>query len=244
MKDLFEREQHVFDQATQHLKRINEGRPCDSRDFASLVEEYGRALRQLRWLVRVSDRTTENLNSAKQALLDEVRYDALTAIYNRRAMEEKLHKVIKTLSRAGEAGLSLLMIDIDHFKRYNDAYGHLMGDDCLVAVAAILKSALGRADDFVARYGGEEFVAVLPNTDEEGARRVAERFLEKVQQAGIVHAENSAADWLTISIGGTSGRVLEKSDARDFIQKADEALYISKRKGRNQYNYLPTEITE
>jgi diguanylate cyclase (GGDEF)-like protein len=241
MKDLFEREQNIFDQASRHLAEVKKGQPCDSREFAVLVKEYGRALRQLRRQIRMSDRTAVNLNSTRQALLDEVRYDALTGIYNRRYMEEKLLKLIKTLSRVGGATLSLLMIDIDHFKKYNDAYGHLMGDECLKVVAGVLKDTLVRADDFVARYGGEEFVVVLPNTDGDGSIKMAGRLLEGIREAGIAHAENSAADHITISIGATSGQVYESSSGKDFIKIADEALYLSKRNGRNRLTFLVSE---
>lgn len=239
MNDLFEREQDILDQATGHLKDIKKGAPCDSMEFAFLVKEYGRVLRQLRRLTRMADRTTGDLNSSKQALLDEVRYDALTGIYNRRYMQETLNKVVKTLFRSSQAQLSVIMIDVDHFKKYNDTYGHLMGDECLKTVASALKNSLARDDDFVARYGGEEFAVILPNTDEAGSIIVAERLLEKVRAAQLPHAKNDAADYVTISIGVTSGPVDSHSCDRDFLQKADEALYQSKRNGRNQYTYQP-----
>ncbi len=240
MNDLFEREQEIFNAAEKRLREIRAGQPCDDREYASLVAEYGRILRQLRRLTRLSDKTAEGLNATRLALLDEVRYDAMTGIYNRRYLEETLRKIIKTLSRVG-ANLSLMMLDVDFFKRYNDVYGHVMGDECLKAVARALKNGLTRDDDFVARYGGEEFAVILPNTDEQGVATVAERLMKNVRAAAIPHMKNDAADWVTISIGATSSRVRPDSADLDFIQKADEALYLAKQNGRDRYSFLPLE---
>ncbi len=239
MNDLFEREQEIFDRAKKRISEIVPGRPCDGRECSDLLIEYGRILRQLRRLTRISDKTTEDLNSTRLALLDEVRYDALTGVYNRRYLEESLGKTIKTLARVGGAPLSVMMMDVDFFKRYNDAYGHPMGDECLKTVARILKESLARDDDFVARYGGEEFAMILPNTDERGAAVVAEKLLKNVREAAIPHMKSYVADCVTISIGCASGLVLPGRTERDFIQKADEALYLSKQNGRDRYTYLP-----
>ncbi|UQZ88336.1 hypothetical protein C4J81_03590 [Deltaproteobacteria bacterium Smac51] len=245
MKDLFEKEQNILEHASVHLEDVKNGLPCDSQEFAVLVKEYGRVLKQLRRITRMSDRTTVNLNSSKLALLDKVHYDALTGIYNRRYMEENLNTVIKTLARSGGATLSVLMMDVDFFKKYNDTYGHSMGDECLKIVATALKSTMARAGDFVARYGGEEFAAILPNTDEHGARIMAERILESVRACGVPHSKSSVADCVTISIGATSGYIWNSQSGEDFIRKADEALYLSKQNGRNRYTYLNFEgITE
>lgn len=162
-------------------------------------------------------------------------YDGLTNIYNRRFFDESMNRTIKSLSRSSSS-LSLLMIDIDFFKKYNDTYGHAAGDACLKIVANTLTGCMQRADDFVARYGGEEFVAVLPNTDESGARVVAERLLAAIQEKRMPHEKSDAADYVTISIGGVTGLVKHTHTADDFIKSADEMLYKSKRSGRNQYN--------
>jgi len=130
-----------------------------------------------------------------------------------------------------------MMIDIDYFKRYNDTYGHNMGDECLKAVAKTL-SETGRADDCVIRYGGEEFVGLLPNTDEGGAGIIAGRFLESVKALEIPHKDSKIADYVTISIGATTVKVKYSHQYKNYIKRADKALYISKNNGRNRYTHL------
>jgi len=161
-------------------------------------------------------------------------YDALTGIYNRRFYDEAVQRVLNSLSRSNGL-LSLMMIDIDCFKKYNDTYGHSAGDDCLKNVADILTKSV-RPDDFMARYGGEEFVAVLPNTDETGARTVAERLLQNIRERAIPHEASEAATFVTISIGITTGIVQSTHSADDFVKQADMMLYKSKQEGRNRYN--------
>jgi len=164
----------------------------------------------------------------------EVDYDALTGIHNRRFFDRNMKHTISSLSRSGSL-LSLLMIDIDFFKLYNDTYGHVEGDKCLKIVAQTLSQSITRADDFVARYGGEEFVLVLPNTDEHGARLIAEKLLDNIRNRDIPHEQNDAANCLTISIGATTGKVARTHTVDDFVKKADEMLYKSKHNGRNRY---------
>jgi len=165
-----------------------------------------------------------------------VDYDALTGIYNRLFFDENLNRIMKYLSRSGGL-LTLMMIDVDFFKLFNDTYGHVEGDKCLKIVAQTLSESLKRTDDFVARYGGEEFVVVLPNTDEQGARFVANKLLDNIRNCNIPHKHSEAADHLTISIGVTTGNVLQTHEANDFVRKADELLYKSKREGRNRYSF-------
>jgi diguanylate cyclase (GGDEF)-like protein len=166
----------------------------------------------------------------------EVDYDALTGIYNRRFFNNNMKRVISFLSRS-EGLLSVMMIDIDFFKRYNDTYGHLEGDKCLKIIAQTLSRNITRANDFIARYGGEEFFAVLPNTDEQGARLIADKLLDNIRGCKIPHIQNDAADCVTISIGVTTGRVISTHSADDFIKKADDLLYKSKQGGRNRYSF-------
>lgn len=163
--------------------------------------------------------------------------DSLTGLYNRRYLDENLQRIITTLSRSNSS-LSLLMIDVDFFKNYNDAYGHSKGDTCLKIVAQILKNNLLRADDFVARYGGEEFVVVLPNTGEHGVRTIADRLLESTRNRGLLHEKSSVANYVTISIGATSALVQHTHAGNDYIKQADKAMYMSKQNGRNRYTYL------
>jgi len=162
--------------------------------------------------------------------------DQLTGIYNRRYLDGSLQKIIKLHSRTGSR-LSVLMIDIDYFKKYNDTYGHEAGDNCLKAVAFALSQCVIRDEDFVARYGGEEFAVVLPNTDENGAQLVAERMLEKVRECNIPHRASDIANNVTISIGGTTDVINHMQHGSDYIKAADKALYESKKNGRNRYTF-------
>jgi diguanylate cyclase (GGDEF)-like protein len=129
------------------------------------------------------------------------------------------------------------MIDIDYFKKYNDTYGHAAGDDCLKVIAAVLSQCVMREGDFVARYGGEEFVAVLPNTDKNGAHVIAVKMLEKARDLNIPHETSDIAGYVTISIGGTTSIINHLQNGSDYIKLADKALYESKKNGRNIYTF-------
>jgi len=177
-----------------------------------------------------------NLANTIQELFVKANHDALTDIYNRRFLENNIQHFMEFLSRSNGL-LSVLMVDVDCFKYYNDTYGHDQGDVCLKRVAKSLADSIPRANDFVARYGGEEFTVVLPNTDEEGARLVAEKLLNSVRQLAIPHEKNVAADHVTVSVGVTTGRVLFSQDWEEYLKRADEALYISKKGGRNRYTF-------
>jgi len=162
--------------------------------------------------------------------------DQLTGIYNRRFLNGHLKKIIKSMSRFG-GELSVLMIDIDYFKKYNDTYGHDTGDRCLITVANTLAGCVTRDEDFIARYGGEEFAVVLPNTGEAGAGLIAEKMRQKIYECNIPHEKSDVAEFVTISIGGTTGIVKHSHHESDFIKRADEALYKSKHDGRNRYTF-------
>jgi diguanylate cyclase (GGDEF)-like protein/PAS domain S-box-containing protein len=169
--------------------------------------------------------------------VDKIYYDWLTGIYNRRYFDENLNRIVKFLSRSNGI-ITLMMIDIDFFKDYNDTYGHREGDKCLKTVAAILEDTTMRDDDIVARYGGEEFIVVLPNTDENGARFIADNMLRNIRKHNIPHSKNDAAECVTISIGIATGKVTSMSSGENFVKSADEMLYKSKRDGRNRYNFV------
>ncbi|MCL2702752.1 MAG: GGDEF domain-containing protein [Defluviitaleaceae bacterium] len=237
MEDLFGIEQNVLDEAVKYAAELKNGAAFEPSKFETIVKEYGRLLKQLRRVTKISDRTTVTLNTSKHDLLDKVHYDALTGIYNRRFMEDSLKRIVRSLSRHGGT-LSVMMMDIDYFKKYNDTYGHSEGDTCLKAVAEALAGCLSRADDFVARYGGEEFTVILPDTDQSGARVMANKILRCVRALEIPHEKNEAASCVTISIGVTTSEVAHAHQGVDYIKRADEALYQSKQRGRNRYTYV------
>ena len=162
-------------------------------------------------------------------------HDALTGIYNRYYLDSTINVTIRTLSK--NAGtLTFMMADIDFFKLYNDTYGHIEGDKCLVAIADVIAKSMERTDDFVARFGGEEFAIALPNTDEEGARRVVTKIMNGLRQRAMPHS-NSATSYVTISIGSVTGKVEPNNTFDDFLKIADEMLYRSKQSGRNQASF-------
>ena len=177
------------------------------------------------------------LSNTIQDLFNKANVDPLTGLYNRRFMDCSMERIMGLLARS-EGLLSTLMLDIDFFKRYNDAHGHDAGDKCLQAVAHALAYTVSRVNDIVVRYGGEEFAVILPNTDGEGARMFAEKLLQNVRELNIPHAENDAAAYVTISIGVTTGKVDYKQDFGMYLKRADEALYMSKENGRDRYTYL------
>ena len=180
----------------------------------------------------------EKISAPIKKIVDATYYDTVTGIYNRRFFDKNVERIIKSMSRAGGV-LSLIMIDVDFFKNYNDTYGHNQGDNCLKIIAQALAHGLSRADDFVARYGGEEFVAVMPNTDERGARVVASKLLESVRQCNLLHEKSGAGNYVTVSIGVTAGSVKYMQCGADYVKQADKALYISKQGGRNRYTFEP-----
>jgi diguanylate cyclase (GGDEF)-like protein len=160
--------------------------------------------------------------------------DIVTGIYNRRYLEENLTHVIALLSRSG-GHLSLMMIDVDLFKKYNDTYGHANGDKCLRDIAQILKQSLPRKDDFIVRHGGEEFVVVLPNTDEKGVRIMSEKMLSMIRECRITHEKNDADKYITISIGAITGKVDFSKTGDEYINRAKEMLNKSIQDGYNRY---------
>ena len=185
-----------------------------------------------------------NLSNTIVDLFTKANYDALTGIYNRRYMENTFQNIMHMLSRAKDGTLSVIMIDIDFFKKYNDTYGHDQGDFCLRTVAQTIAGTITRKGDFAVRYGGEEFTIILPNTDEEGARIVAKKLVENIRELALPHEASTVAEHVTISAGVTTGKVLYTHSWEDYIRRADEALYKSKQGGRDQYTFLVFENDE
>lgn len=175
----------------------------------------------------------ERLQAAYDAVEALSTIDSLTGVANRRRMDEVLSLEWRRAVR-DRTCFSLLMLDVDCFKSYNDIYGHMPGDYCLRQIADASLEGAQRPGDLVARFGGEEFVVILPNTDEEGSREIAEAIRLKVQQRGIAHQGNPHG-WVTVSIGcATSRPPHNKCDQTGLIEAADRALYQAKRAGRNQ----------
>ncbi len=176
--------------------------------------------------VRASSRQFSQ--ASRMSIVDEV-----TEIYNRRYFDMVLEEEWKRSMRE-YTPISLLMLDIDYFKPYNDTYGHQKGDECLHEIAAIMSQQLKRASDFSARYGGEEFAIVLPNTNAEHARLLAERIRRAVEDARIKAGVDTISPWLTVSIGVATATAEFEQSSSTLIKAADNCLYQSKREGRNR----------
>ncbi len=159
--------------------------------------------------------------------------DGLTEIPNRRRFNEKFRTEWSRNTRS-ETRLSVIIMDIDYFKMYNDHYGHAAGDDCLKAVAQTLQKSTKRAGDLVARYGGEEFVAILPGCAADDAVRLAGIFLSEIEKLNVPHARSAVSDHVTLSAGAATTVPCGSPSKATLVEAADRMLYEAKRNGRNQ----------
>ncbi|MEI6413415.1 MAG: diguanylate cyclase [Pseudomonadota bacterium] len=177
--------------------------------------------------------TTERLQEANRQLRQLSDQDGLTGIANRRMFDQAFLREWRRALRA-EQPIALLMIDVDFFKFYNDTYGHTQGDSCLRCVANIIANSLSRPADLAARYGGEEFVALLPETDIEGAQQVANKIHLALAAKAIPHEASKVTDRVTLSIGIACTYPEQEKNETKLIETADRALYAAKHSGRNQ----------
>lgn len=159
--------------------------------------------------------------------------DGLTGMANRRHFDATLEVEWRRCVRAGQP-LSLILLDVDFFKLYNDHYGHPAGDACLQSIASVLKAAFTRSNDMVARYGGEEFVCILPDTPLAGAEKKAKELEKVVRSLGIVHEKSDAFGVVTISLGVAVANPAKGKNPADLVVDADARLYLAKRSGRGQ----------
>ncbi len=158
--------------------------------------------------------------------------DGLTEVYNRRGFDRSLGNEWRRMHR-DENTLSLLMIDVDYFKKYNDLYGHQAGDDCLKTIAKTLDENTFRPVDIVARYGGEEFAVLLPGTDAKGAKQTADRLVKCIEAENIEHKDSETSPYVTISIGIAQSSKRGNNNTEKLIQAADKGLYMAKSQGKN-----------
>jgi len=187
-----------------------------------------------------SNQQLQNANEKLETLTLE---DELTQLHNRRYFEIQLKAEWKRESRDKKT-LSLMIIDIDYFKLYNDTYGHAEGDACLKSVAQILQSSIHRSTDIIARIGGEEFVVMLPRIDVDGTLILAKKMQQQLSVANLIHATSPINDNVTVSIGVASITPDKNTSALGLFKAADKALYKAKTKGRNQVIVGEMELTQ
>lgn len=222
------------DEATRHIPVIFVTAQSDPRE-----EERGLDLGAVDFIskpinakiVRARVKTHITLKHQSDLLRQMAFIDGLTGVFNRRHFDERLDSEWRRAAR-NATPLSLILLDVDFFKRYNDQYGHQTGDDCLRRVAVCLKEAARRPADLVSRYGGEEFGLILPETDYEAAMLVAQELERRVRELGIEHATSEAAPVVTISLGVATRSGLVLGTREEFLALADQQLYLSKRTGR------------
>lgn len=217
----------IFDiEVNSGFVRNADGQPIRMVFIIRDITERKRAEQQIQELVQQLEieKSTAQLNSVT---------DSLTGLANRRYFDMALKTEFYRLKRSG-ATLSLIMLDVDHFKKFNDSYGHLAGDDCLLQIGTMLKTNIGRAPDIVARFGGEEFAVILPETESPGAEVLAERIRKGVEALAIPHAASETADCVTVSLGAVSVNTTSIISPKEVVALADKALYDAKNKGRNR----------
>jgi diguanylate cyclase (GGDEF)-like protein len=226
-----------------HWRRIVEQRLPDGSllAFSTDVTDLVRKERALEAARQEAQQAREHLQEANDALRDAnarlerlAETDALTGLANRRRFDRRLHEEWQRAQRHG-LPLALLLVDVDHFKRFNDTYGHPRGDECLRQIALVLESCSQRAGDLVARYGGEEFALLLPHSATDEARVVAERCLREVHRCAIAHASSPTAGVVTLSIGvAVAWPSRRRDDPAWLVAEADRALYAAKQGGRDR----------
>lgn len=193
-----------------------------------------RAMRRLLDMRRRLVTMTQELHLANQRLNAMVEVDALTGLVNRRGFDRLLHREILAARRDGTP-LTLMLCDLDHFKRYNDSLGHVQGDHCLRDIGRLLREVCVRPRDVATRYGGEEFALILPNTPRSGAMTFARALCKVLQLRAIAHPASPLGPWLTLSGGITTCVPDGNTSAEGMIMRADQALYAAKAQGRNRF---------
>lgn len=234
-QEAFEREAHARDNGTKAVLKL-------VANLYHVLSRQNTELAQANQTLedRVAQRT-EQLEAANQKLQKAYvqleahsRMDGLLQIANCKYFDVRLKEAWASALRRKEP-LGLLMIDVDHFKRYNDSYGHPAGDACLQAVAQAVQGAMLRETDLVARYGGEELAVILPDTDAAGVVAVAKRVVAAVAAQAIPHRASDAATVVTVSVGAASDQPADKHHEGRLVEQADAALYSAKASGRNRW---------
>jgi len=222
----------IFVTGRNEDESYREGIEAGGDDYLIKPVSYVIIKAKIQAMERIADMRNQlnHLNTELEALSQ---LDSLTQIYNRRTFNELAQQQWLTAVRQNQP-MSVLMIDVDHFKPFNDNYGHPAGDECLKKISHTIKGCMHRPGDLLGRYGGEEFVVLLPETDNPGALRVAEYINKAIVTLGLRHAFSSTGNVVTVSIGGSTCLHTSHHSLEELIKSADRALYNAKNSGRNR----------
>lgn len=241
--EIFQADYKILDAAYVVLQSMDNSNLPIKTQFEELYLGYKKLLRQSIQLINIADRQQDRLYNLQIDITEKNRElealcitDGLTGIANRRCFDEILVQEYARHARTG-AELSMIMLDVDHFKAFNDNYGHINGDECLRQVAAVIKSCTCRPADLVARYGGEEFACILPETGQGGAVAIGDNIRSSIMALAIPHVGSSVANQVTASLGVVTVNCISDGSAVDVVAKADELLYQAKLKGRNRLEF-------
>lgn len=227
--------QNGVDHEADYRARRSDGNYVWIRDVVHVVRKHGEAEALIGFMFDISERkrNEQELSRLRDKLEALSLCDGLTGIANRRMLDRALAREWTNAIRTGQP-ISVILADIDFFKQYNDRYGHLAGDECLKKVADLLGQCAARPHDVVARYGGEEFVLVLPDTDVNAAREVAERCKQSMLEARIPHENSATGPWVSLSIGTATMTPEEGQPIAPFLEAVDKSMYRAKQTGRNR----------
>ncbi|MBA3007843.1 MAG: diguanylate cyclase [Proteobacteria bacterium] len=242
--DIFQADYKVLDAAEKVLQGLEGSDNAIRPQFEEIYLGYKRLLRQSSHLIIIADRQQKRLIDLQNDIVEKNRElealsitDGMTGIANRRRFDEVLTQEHAWHARSG-AKLSLILLDVDHFKAFNDNYGHVQGDECLRQIARVIADCTSRPADLAARYGGEEFACILPETDNNGAIAIAEKIRCGIIALALPHKCSSVADVVTVSLGVVTVRCTTGASAVDIIIQVDELLYQAKSSGRNRVEFV------
>lgn len=232
MENLFSDEKRVVLKAEELLASGMINAQVSTENYKELLKGYKKLLRQSMKLLKMADLMQLELKNVKERLETITNIDVLTGLFNRRFFNLNYIREWSSAIRTNSS-LACIMIDIDFFKKYNDTYGHLQGDECLKAVANAITAAVKRPRDIVARFGGEEFVVLLPETKEDGAFHIANEILRAVNRMEMQHDTSDKGGMVTVSMGVAELIPSRENAGEILLNMADEALYRAKNDGRN-----------
>ncbi|MFG6468832.1 diguanylate cyclase domain-containing protein [Roseateles sp. BYS87W] len=230
----------IFMSTVSEATRVAEGIAAGGDDYLTkpvhpvVLEAKLHAMERLRAMRAQLLALTQELHLANLELKRQASHDALTGLLNRRGLDDHLDEALRLCARM-RSPLTLVLCDVDFFKRYNDTLGHSAGDDCLRQVGTLLRQVARRPLDSVARFGGEEFALILPDTPRSGARMLAQAITRVFQGAALPHPASDVATHITLSGGLVTCDPGETADAGTLLARADELLYRAKTLGRNQF---------